>query len=326
MTQHQPIAPNLEILVGGENLIDFVELAGSNGLPQYSANPGGSPFNVAIAAARQTCAVKYLTPVSTDRLGNMLAKSLVDSGVILEAPRVDAPTSLAIVSIEHGQPSYQFYRKDTAERLITRDGVEAALAKQPWAFHIGSLAISGGDDAAIWQDFFQDCHAAGVITSFDPNIRPALIADRASYMARFEAMIGHADIIKLSDEDIAWLYPEMEMMTAFDHLVAQSAKGLRVLTKGSDGAVARSAGGDISSPAHPVHELVDAVGAGDTFMASILSWLAHHGATERNAIHGLPEDSLKEMIHWAARAAALNCQAQGCNPPSRADIESLLNN
>ena len=112
------------------------------------------------------------------------------------------------------------------------------------------------------------------------------------------------------------------MMAAFDHLVAQSSKGLRVLTKGSDGAVARSAGGEVSRPAHPVDQLVDSVGAGDTFMASILSWLAANGITERGAMQSLAEDDLKAMVDWSARAAALNCQAQGCNPPSRADIQA----
>lgn len=152
MTQ-STVSPIGKIAVGGENLIDFVETGMVDGIPQYSANPGGSPFNLAIAAARQGSEVDYLTPISKDRLGNLLAERLTDSGVRLAAPRLDAPTSLAVVSLEDGQPSYQFYRKGTAERQITWDGLQSALEERPWAFHIGSLGLSGGDDADLWERF-----------------------------------------------------------------------------------------------------------------------------------------------------------------------------
>jgi len=137
MTQSS-VSPIGKIAVGGENLIDFVETGIVDGIPQYSANPGGSPFNLAIAAARQGCAVDYLTPISKDRLGNLLAERLTDSGVRLAALRLDAPTSLAVVSLEDGQPSYQFYRNGTAERQITWDGLQSALEDRSWVFHIGS--------------------------------------------------------------------------------------------------------------------------------------------------------------------------------------------
>ncbi|MCE2517326.1 MAG: carbohydrate kinase [Alphaproteobacteria bacterium] len=329
------------IIVGGENLIDFVETHDINGIPQYSANPGGSPFNVAIAAARLGNPVDYLSPLSTDRLGKLLAERLLGSGVAVKAPRLDAPTSLAVVSLEEGQPTYQFYRKDTAERLITRQGLQDALKSDPWAFHIGSLAISGGEDAVMWHEFFTQCYQRGyqrgfqggqeqgyqhdsgeaaVITSLDPNVRPALIENRAGYMARLEDMFTRADIIKLSDEDIAWLYPEMEIMAAFDHLCAISCKGLRVLTRGGDGAIASSPVARVETPARPVHNLVDTVGAGDTFMAAMLAWLPAHGKTSRADLHALSERDLGAMTAWAAQAAAMNCQQQGCNPPHLAEM------
>ena len=144
------------IAVGGENLIDLVETETATGIPQYSANPGGSPFNVAIAAARQGCDVSYLTPLSRDRLGQLLAERLTESGVHLAAPMVPDPTSLAVVSLKNGQPSYQFYRNGTAERQITRAGLASLHDALPWVIHTGSLAISGGDDASLWEEVFID--------------------------------------------------------------------------------------------------------------------------------------------------------------------------
>ena len=314
MTQSS-VTPVGKIAVGGENLIDFVETGMVDGIPQYSANPGGSPFNLAIAAARQGSEVEYLTPVSKDRLGNLLAQRLTDSGVRLAALRLDAPTSLAVVSLEDGQPSYQFYRKGTAERQITWDGLQSALEDRPWVFHIGSLGLSGGDDADLWERFFLACHDQGVITSLDPNVRPSLIEDRAAYIERLERMFKHADIIKLSDEDIEWLYPDRPLMAAFDHLQDLSSDGLRVLTMGAQGVNARCGKTNVEVRARPVKTLVDTVGAGDTFMATMLSWLAEKGVSSRAELMALNSDHLTAMMERSSLAASLNCEKRGCNPP-----------
>ena len=314
MTQSS-VSPIGKIAVGGENLIDFVETGMVDGIPQYSANPGGSPFNLAIAAARQGSEVEYLTPVSKDRLGNLLAERLTDSGVRLAAPRLDAPTSLAVVSLEDGQPIYQFYRKGTAERQITWDGLQSALEERPWAFHIGSLGLSGGDDADLWERFFRTCHEQGIITSLDPNVRPSLIEDRAAYIDRLERMFKHADIIKLSDEDIEWLYPDRPLMAAFDHLQDLSSQGLRVLTMGAQGVHARCGKTNVEVRARPVKTLVDTVGAGDTFMATMLSWLAEKGVSSHAELMALNSDHLTAMMERSSLAASLNCEKRGCNPP-----------
>lgn len=313
---------NGKIVVGGENLIDFVENALGDGIPQYSANPGGSPFNVAIASARQGAETDYITPISNDRLGKLLLQRLSTSGVHHNAPVLNDPTSLAVVSIENGQPSYQFYRKGTAERLITKGHLDDVLNQKPWLLHLGSLALSGGDDAALWEAFFIECRENGIITSLDPNVRPALIEDRAVYMPRLERMFNHADIIKLSDEDLNWLYPDMSLDAAFEHLITISSSGLRVLTMGGDGARGQSPNATAEISAHPVANLVDTVGAGDTFMASILVWCRDHGMITADDIRSLTTENLNTMMAYAAKAAALNCQEQGCNPPKREALVS----
>ena len=178
------------------------------------------------------------------------------------------------------------------------------------------------DNVALWEEFFITCHQHGVITSLDPNVRPLLVEDRVNYINRLERMFRFADIIKLSDEDLAWLYPDMEMSAAFDHLISISSIGLRVLTKGADGARACSGAAEIEAPAHPVRSLVDTVGAGDTFMASMLAWLVDHDISDAHAIHDLSSEELEAMVERAAKAAALNCEKHGCNPPTREDLLS----
>ena len=308
------------ISVGGENLIDFVETGEVNGIPQYSAIVGGGPFNIAIAAARQGATVNYLTPVSRDRLGKMIASHLDDSGVNLTAPVLAAPTSLAVVSLENGQPSYQFYREGTAERMVSTTMLKAQTRNFTWAFHVGSLALSGGDDADAWEEHFIACHDNGVITSLDPNVRPALIPDRESYIERIERMSQYAKIIKLSDEDIGWLYPGRSAEQAFDQMAEHAGDTLMVMTMGKNGSIGRSASGSVHCPASSVENMVDTVGAGDTFMASMLVWLEKNGICSCDDVVSLGEANMLDMLGRASRAAALNCEKQGCNPPNEEEL------
>ena len=160
------------ITVGGENLIDYVQTALNERLPVYTAIPGGSCYNVAIAIARQDQPVTYVTPISVDGLGNILADRLLADGVKIGAPRSPAPTSLAIVSVSEGQPSYQFYRNGTAERDISAQHLDESIKNSTRIFHIGSLSLIDGEDADLWEHKFRELYQNGVITSLDPNARP----------------------------------------------------------------------------------------------------------------------------------------------------------
>lgn len=132
------------IIVGGENLVDFVQTEDRNGTPLYQAKPGGSPYNCAMAIGRQGTSVGYITPVSTDTLGDLLTKTLTESGVDLLAQRRDESTSLAVVSLLEGVPNYQFYRENTAERMVTFETLMNSTPETTTALCLGSLAISGG--------------------------------------------------------------------------------------------------------------------------------------------------------------------------------------
>ena len=312
------------ISVGGENLIDLVSgEAAVNGLPQYVANPGGSPFNVAMAAGRQGREVAYLTPVSEDALGELLAERLVRSHVKLVAPRLPHPTSLAVVSITDGIPSYAFHRNGTAERQVSIDSLQRDMPAATTLFHVGSLALIDGDDADIWETFFAGCQGRGLMTSMDPNVRPGLISDRDSYVARIRRMMRHVDIFKLSDEDLEWLYPDRSHDDALAACRDDCDAVLFILTLGGAGSRAFLGDIEIQADAPAVETLVDTVGAGDTYMATILSWVVETGLTSRAALAAIDENTLRAAIHRAASAAAINCGRSGCNPPWREELASV---
>ena len=301
------------LFVGGENLIDLVQLDQQDGLPLYQAIPGGSPFNLAIAAGRQGLQTGYLTPVSTDKSGDLLAALLDQAGVVLAGGRHPAPSSLAMVTLTNGVPSYSFYRDGTAERQISEDRLTAALTTDARLFHIGSLALAGGADADVWEALSARCKQAGIAVSLDPNVRAGLIADPDSYRARLARMMQLADIIKLSDEDLTWIYPDQSEQGALAQLVKDSGASVLVLTRGENGASLFHDGQWHDEPVAPMDELKDTVGAGDTFMATMLVWLVQNGAISQLA--GLSLGDKLAMVRRAAQAAAINCSRQGCNPP-----------
>ncbi|MEM8788762.1 MAG: PfkB family carbohydrate kinase [Pseudomonadota bacterium] len=311
------------ILVGGENLIDFIQEPQAVGHPTYRAIPGGSPFNVAKAMARQDQPVGYLTPFSTDTLGDLLADDLsAELQLEVLSPRSDLPTTLAVVSLRDGQARYRFYRERTAERDVTAASLRTAMAPGAEAFFVGSLALTAAPDADIWADLATDLAADGLFTAIDPNIRPALIADRAAFTARLDRLCATVDLIKLSDEDLAWLAPGEPPEAAARGLSARCGADLLVLTRGGEGALALGpAAGEISVPAHPVRDMRDTVGAGDTFMGTLLAQLRRTGRLRRGALRDLDADALRALLSLAARAAALNCERVGCDPPRSAALE-----
>lgn len=305
------------ILVGGENLIDFIE--SSDGT--FTAKLGGGPFNIAKALARQEQKVGYLTPVSTDQMGDRLAADLMADGVKLLAPRSKAPTSLALVSLVNGQPSYQFYRQKTAERQVTAPMLNRIIPKQAKAFQLGSLALTSGKDADVWAQMYRALHSRGVFTSLDPNIRPEFIKSRRKYLARLTWILPKTDLLKLSDEDLNWLDPTRSLEAAAEYLRQTYKIPLLVLTMGAEGAKAFTAQGNFSVSAPKAEPFVDAVGAGDTFMGTLLAQLSATGLLTREALEAAKELQIHSILGTSAKAAALNCQTSGCNPPYCAELQ-----
>ncbi|RYH09301.1 carbohydrate kinase [Tropicimonas sp. IMCC6043] len=307
------------LAVGGENLIDYVTQDG-----KATAHPGGSPFNVAMALGRQGVDVHYVSPISTDTWGDMLADKLEASGVVLTGGRRPEPTTMARVTVSHGHPSYSFERSGTAERMVSTAFLRARLPAGAKALHTGSLTLTDGADATAWEEICAESFAAGRLVSLDPNVRLSVISDVDGYRARIRRMLTTSHLVKLSDEDLAALFPESAQEDALATLRGQTSARLIVLTRGDVGCTALMGEMRLDLPATPVSDLVDTVGAGDTFTATLLAGLAAQDALGPAALERLTRDQLTALLHCASTAAAINCGRAGCNPPSRAELDAAL--
>ena len=303
------------IVVGGDNLIDLIESVRNDGLVSFTGARGGSGYNTACAVARQQQSVGFITPISTDNLGQFLADKMISDGVELLSPRSEKPSSLAVVTLMDGQPSYQFYRNDTAERQVDLPFLQNNFPAKGRAFHLTSLAISDGSDADAWADFFAEKHRVGTVTTLDPNVRSMLIADRATYLKRLWRLMNTTDILKLSDEDLEWIFPNLDFDTACVALLGKTSAKLSIVTKGAKGAICYCNGLKVAVPAYPVPKLVDTVGAGDTFMGTVLSYLNSEKLLSQAVLTGLDYATLTALLTRASKAAAINCGREGCQPP-----------
>ena len=302
------------ILVGGENLMDMIQVKNQYQHALFKAIPGGSPYNLALAAGRQGVRVGYITPISEDSNGDQLVANLLGSNVQLLGPRVPEPTSLAMVYIEGGTPSYAFYREGTAERLVNLEKLTKNLTDDVSIFHIGSLALTGGLDALVWEEFLCKAIDRGIKVSLDPNVRPSLVGEPDVYRQRIKRLMTKVDILKLSDEDLLWLFNEnTDESSALSELRTIANAELLILTRGSKGSSIWHNDKWYAAPAYPVDKLSDTVGAGDTFMASVLVWLTKNANMKRLGVLELKEK--QDLQYYAGKAASLNCKKQGCNPP-----------
>ena len=192
-------------------------------------------------------------------------------------------------------------------------------------FHVGSLGLIEGQDAEVWEKFFKICKQKGLITSLDPNVRPILIQDRKNYIKRLERMFFDVDILKLSNEDLQWIYPSKSLDQSLEILQSKTKAQLLILTLGEEGSIGKTSNFEVKISSKKISDLRDTVGAGDTYMASILNWFVDHKIYNINLVKNLKKPDLSSMMDKASIAAALNCKKIGCNPPSREDIEIFIN-
>jgi len=304
------------ILCCGEALIDMLPRETNAGEAAFAPYPGGAVFNTAIALGRLGVAAGFFCPLSDDLFGQRLRAALDAAGVDHAlSPAVDRPCTLAFVTLTNGQAQYAFYDSGTALR-------DMALAELPVldagvrALFFGGISLVGEPCGA---GFATLCaHAGDRVVMLDPNIRPGFIRDEATYRARLDAMLSRADIVKVSDEDLHWL------MGAGD--VTELAQALRargpavvIVTEGAQGARAFHAGGVAHAAANRV-EVVDTVGAGDTFNAGLLAALDEAGLLSRSALSNLTDDALRAALSLGAQAAAVTVSRAGANPPRRNEL------
>ena len=301
------------ILSCGEALIDMLPRTSTEGEACFAPYAGGAVFNTAIALGRLGAPSAFFSGVSTDMLGEILADTLTASNVDTRyLARSDRPTTVAFVKLVNGQATYAFYDEATAGRMLSVDQLPV-LPEEVQALFFGGISLVN-DPAASTYETLQAQQCTTRVTMIDPNIRPGFIAGKeGEYRARIERMMGRADIIKLSDEDLHWLEGTGDVETLARNLIAKGAK-LVFITEGAAGARAITATQNRFWAATPV-TVADTVGAGDTFNAGALAALHAAGALTKSALTQLSDATLDAALSLGTRAAAITVSRPGANPP-----------
>ncbi|SEK60220.1 fructokinase [Roseivivax marinus] len=299
------------ILCCGESLIDMLPRESAAGEPAFAPYAGGAVFNTAIALGRLGVPAGYFGGLSTDlfgeQLAGVLAQSQVDAGF---SARSDRPTTLAFVTLTDGQARYAFYDENTAGRMLTEADLPE-LDDTVAALFFGGISLVS-EPAADTYAAFAAREAGRRVIMVDPNIRPGFVRDAARYRARLDALLGVADVVKLSDEDMEWLGVAPETLLA-------RGTSLVCVTRGAEGVDAITAAGTTRVPARPAM-VIDTVGAGDTFNAGLLAGLWEAGLLQREALAAAPLDALVPAVALGAQAAAVTVARAGANPPWRTEL------
>ena len=301
------------IVVCGEALIDIV----ADGDGPFWPVPGGGPFNTALALARLDVPTSFLGRLSTDPFGRMLAHRLAADGVDLSlTSRGSEPTTLAVAEVDSaGLTDYQFYFEATSAPNLTPAMLPSRLNESVTALHVGTLGLMLEPMASTLFDLVER-ESSQRFVMLDPNVRPAVITDSDAYRARIKTLMAQSTIVKASDADVAWLFPDLDLETAAEQILASGAS-LVVVTLGSQGAFGVGPGIKKRVTA-PSVEVVDTIGAGDAFGAALLAWLHHRGALKRDLALGAAD--LESSLEFACQVASLTCTRAGAEPPRRAAL------
>lgn len=300
------------VLVMGEALYDlWVDETGA-----LHGRPGGGPFTTARTIARLGQPVAYLGRLSRDSAGLAQERLLAADGVSLEAAvRTDDPTTLALADIgPDGSARYQFYARGTAAPGLEPDAALAALPAAVAGLHVGTLGLALEPLAAATEAVVGRL-AGRALVMVDPNVRPWAIDDAERYRARLRRILASADVVKVSEEDLAWLDPAATPAAAARALLELGPR-VALVTRGADGVLVVAGREDVPVPAPAVH-VVDTIGAGDAFGGGFLAWWR---------ARGLGRDALAdgELVVQATRfgtiVAARTCERAGAVPPLLGEV------
>lgn len=311
------------ILSCGDALFDVFmtrSQGGMTGSIALDARVGGSPLNVGIGLSRLGQPTGFFAKVSTDPFGqallNHLAAEEVETSLCV---RTAAPTTLAVVALDaKGVPTYSFYTEGTADRSLERAELPVRLPDAIRVIHIGSYATALEPTAGSLEALVTRERGRRFI-AYDPNVRPSIVPDRAVWRQRVAALSAQAHLVKASIEDIAFLYPGADEREVLREWLARGVC-LAVATRGESGAIAMTQSGLVAEVSSPQVEVVDTVGAGDTFQAALLTWLAENGRLSPDGIASMAERDLPLLLDFAAQAAAITCSRRGADMPRRGEL------
>ena len=312
------------IVVCGEALIDLVPTA----MGQQRGTPGGGPFTTARALARLGVPVQFLGHLSRDAFGEQLRDLLVADGADLAMTSFGSePTTLAIAEVNaEGHAAYRFVSDGTSAPNLTAEMVPASFGADVTALHVGTLGLVFEPIATTIAALVDREHTKRLIM-VDPNIRPSAVEAQPSplagegrggaYRTRLDRIIAKSTIVKSSDADVAWLFPELDRLAGARALLARGPS-LVVVTLGPDGAIGVCGDAVVRVPA-PLVPVVDTIGAGDAFGAALLAWLHDHGRLTRDL--RLERDELRAALEFACLVASITCTRPGADPPWRTELD-----
>ena len=298
----------MSIWVCGEVLIDVLPMG-----PVV----GGGPANTAKALARLGHTVDFVGGISTDAYGQMARKELSRDGVGLGLSlESDKPSCTATVHLDKsGSATYTFVIDGTATFDFSPSWLPDPERLKPSVLHIGTLATVVEPGAAALFDWAVKCAEFAPIV-FDPNVRPSFLGDREKYCQAVEKWVGISSVVKLSDEDIAWLYPD-ESMDEVAHRWLEVETSLVVVTRGAKGIIGYTQGASEEVEGVRV-DVVDTVGAGDTVGAILVEGVVQH------SVAGLVGHTLNTVLHRAAVAAGITVSRAGAQPPRMNELVEAL--
>lgn len=302
------------ILCCGEALIDMIESFDNTGKRSFSPHAGGASFNTSIGLGRLRTPVALLSGVSTDTFGDTLQAALEASHVDTTLLQMsDRPTTLAFVRLADGHASYMFYDENTAGRMLSAD----ALPDVP--DHVSTIYLGGislvSEPCAEFYTALATRESENRVIMADPNIRPSLIQDPDTYRARIDHLVSVCDVIKVSDEDLHWMIQEPLSLHEKATLICERGPSLLILTKGGAGALAFTHEGCVADVAAERVEVVDTVGAGDTFNSGVLAKMAELGLLSKTALSQISVDDITAVLAYGAKVAGVTVTRAGASPP-----------
>ncbi|MBL0884940.1 carbohydrate kinase family protein [Myceligenerans indicum] len=308
------------VLAVGESLVDVVHRPDGS----VAEHPGGSIANVALTLGRLGRDVRLATWLGRDERGDSVRAWLAESDVALAAGSDGAErTSVGVATLDDGgSATYEF-------DMTWQVPPGAAAGSDTLAVHTGSIAAVLEPGSSQVRALLEAARATSTIT-YDPNARPMIMGTADEARGRIEALVALSDVVKVSDEDLGWLYPGQDPVEAARAWLTAGATGssgqegpaVVVVTKGGDGAVALTAGGDVEVKA-PSAQVVDTVGAGDSFMGALIDGLWGNdllGAARRDALRAVGPEALTAVLERCVAVAAITVSRAGANPPRRDEL------
>ncbi len=310
----------MDITAVGEVLIDLTQNGvNEQGIPQFAANPGGAPANLAVAAARLGAKTAFVGKVGRDSFGDQLRQCLMDNHVDVSAMCVDPVqhTTLAVVSLDPtGERHFSFYRDPSADVSLTSEEIPLDMLQNTKYLHFGSVSLTADPARTATLYAAKKARELGATVSYDPNYRASLWPDEATAIARMKEALPLADVLKVSDEELPLLTGTTDLEEGTSILAAQGIS-LVLVTMGPDGAFYRFQGKTGHVAGVPC-KVGDTNGAGDTFFGAVLSQLS-----QLNSLQDLTIPELERVVALANKAASITTSRHGAIPamPTMAEVQ-----